>query len=135
MRVRVYRNLNNKLLSIMEISSRLVLGHCQAIRLQNVEFKVNEAGRQRVIKTCRKNVHAFAEGKVLEVTGFEAFKGRRVEIIPPSSVEHTTTDSVVRYNPYKTSHFTNDQGEAVTQADQCLVSCIAPFTTISLRLG
>jgi hypothetical protein len=36
----------------------LVVGHALSLRLNNVLFQVNEAGRQRVIKEKKKNVHA-----------------------------------------------------------------------------
>lgn len=135
MRVRVYRNLNNSMLSIMEISSRLVMGHCQSIHLDNVQFKVNESGRQRVIKTCRKNVHAFAEGTIAGVAGFEGFKGRSIHANATLEGKPCITDVIIRYNPYKTAFFTNEQGEAVTKAEHCTVSCSPPFTTISRQLA
>lgn len=59
-KVRVYRNLNNKKLSVMQ--NGLVIGHTDVITLSDATFIVNEAGRQRVIKENRKNVHAFVEG-------------------------------------------------------------------------
>ena len=76
MRVQVYRNLNNGLISIQDLSTGLVLGHASAVDLQEATFIVREAGRQQVIREQRKNVHAFVRGKVIDVRNFKPFKGR-----------------------------------------------------------
>jgi hypothetical protein len=63
-RVEVYRNIN-KPGPQMWYSIRqdgLVVGHTKDITLKNVYFVVREAGRQRVLKTGRKNVHAWVLG-------------------------------------------------------------------------
>jgi len=131
MRVRVYRNLNNQLLSIMAMDSRLVLGHCTSIRLANVNFRINESGRQRVILTKRKNVHAFAEGEVADVVGYECFRGRTLDEYRTQPQAAPPINEVVRYNPYNHAHFTNEQGDAVSQVAQCIISCTAPFTRVA----
>ena len=71
MRVQVYRNLNNGLISIQDLSTGLVLGHAYAIDLEEANFIVREAGRQQVIREQRKNVHAFVRGKVVDVINFQ----------------------------------------------------------------
>ena len=45
MRVQVYRNLHNSLISIQDLSTGLVLGHAYAIDLEDATFIVREAGR------------------------------------------------------------------------------------------
>lgn len=63
----------------------------------NITFKVSEAGRQRVIATGRKNVHAYAEvhGALYQKVG------------GPHGEGHRTWERVqVRYNPYEGPHFT-----------------------------
>jgi hypothetical protein len=50
---------------------------------------VSEAGRQRVLREKKKNVHAFIEGE-------------RLPFVPSSF----TYDSTVSYNPYKNPTFT-----------------------------
>lgn len=62
---RVYRNLNKKCWSVqhrpgMGLQGWRVLMHINAMLCTNVTFKVSEAGRQRVLSTGRKNVHAYA---------------------------------------------------------------------------
>jgi hypothetical protein len=61
-RVRVYRNLHRNCYTIQDRASGLVLGHSETVYLTRVRFVVNEGGRQRVLKTRQKNVHAFADG-------------------------------------------------------------------------
>ena len=61
MRVQVYRNLNNGLISIQDLSTGLVLGHASAVDMEEANFIVREAGRQQVIREQRKNVHAFED--------------------------------------------------------------------------
>lgn len=87
-RVRVYRNLRNKLLSVQAFTRGTgwrVVGHVDQIALANVAFRVSEAGRRRVLAERRKNVHAFVVGTVAATTGAPA--------IP------------VRYSPYEAGSF------------------------------
>lgn len=46
MLVEVYRNLNNRRLSIRDHHTKLVLGHCDRIELYKCELYVNQAGRE-----------------------------------------------------------------------------------------
>ncbi len=63
-KVQVYRNLNKKCWSIR--SNGLVVEHLDELVLLDILFKVSAAGRQRVIKERRKNVHAYAEGMLIK---------------------------------------------------------------------
>ncbi len=102
---KVYRNLNNGKLSIQE--NGLVVGHADNIIMLNVVFKVNQIGREKVIKEKKKNVHAFVIGEIACTEGFTSFKGR--------SLKRTNTDKLhntnryyrgnVVYNPFKFDHF------------------------------
>jgi hypothetical protein len=90
MKLRVYFNLLKKKLSVQAKNERgdwIVIRHADTIALKNVEFKVSEAGRQRVIREKRKNVHAFIVG--------EEAKWSELPI----------NHQIVRYNPYKWSSF------------------------------
>ena len=78
---KVYRNLNNGKLSIKNTEG-LVVGHCDAIMLTTVEFKVNRKGVARVQKNKRKEVIATANGNIATLKGFVSFKGRDVETLP-----------------------------------------------------
>jgi hypothetical protein len=87
----VYYNLHQKMLSV-RVNGKVV-AHAPAITLDNPTFHVSEAGRQRVLKSRRKNVHAWVRGDWNNYlhTGTS-------QIIPENSVE-------VTYNPYKYSTF------------------------------
>ena len=79
----------------------LVIGHAEALRLDNVTLKVSEAGRQRVIREQRKNVHAGITG-TLSAIGVELPEG----------------GNAVTYNPYKYRSFVMaDSGAPVHTAD------------------
>jgi len=75
---KVYRNLNNGKLSIKNTEG-LVVGHCDAIVLTSVEFKVNRKGVERIRKNKRKEVAATANGNIVSAEGFVSFKGRYFE--------------------------------------------------------
>lgn len=62
MKVEVYRNLNNGRLSIRDAKTKLVVGHADRVKLTDVTFHVSQAGRERVLRERRKNVHAVVRG-------------------------------------------------------------------------
>ena len=92
--VRVYWNLHRNLYSVQQRG--LVVGHAENIELRDVTFKVSEAGRQRVLKESRKNVHAF-------VTGY-LYEGK----------EERNYDTSIVYNPYKYDSFRLRYNDRVT---------------------
>ena len=64
--VEIYRNLHAKI-DKEEYSIRqkgLVIGHTNSLTLTNCEFKVSQAGRNRVLKDKSKNIHAYIKGNV-----------------------------------------------------------------------
>lgn len=97
-KVYVYFNLHKKTFSIKALEGErkgLVIAHRDTLTLRDVVFKVSEAGRQRVLRERKKNVHA-------GVVGY--WRG----CYEPSIAENTTA---VTYNPYKYESF-------VTKADE-----------------
>ena len=91
-KVEVYKNLHNGLFSVRQ--NGLVVAHVESIVLSYPRIKVNESGRQKVIKNKSKNVHAF-------LTGF------------PNSVNKlfTSTDKrAITYNPYRFRTFVYKNG-------------------------
>jgi len=88
--IRVYYNFRKKLFSVQaKVSGKwVVVEHTKDIYLRNAIFKVSEAGRQRVLKQKRKNVHAFIIGE-------------RFPFIPKSFVYRDE----ISYNPYKGPNF------------------------------
>lgn len=96
MLVQAYFNLHKKCWSIRDKKTRRVIKHLSEFSLFDCTFKVSEAGRQRVLREKRKNVHAFIEGRLSE--GKSQPGGRSLT-----------------YNPYKQSTFTCE-GEPVSGA-------------------
>ncbi len=63
-RVYVYRNIRKNCWSVKDVQTRKVISHVEALFLKNCSFKVSEAGRQRVLRDKRKNVHAGIVGEI-----------------------------------------------------------------------
>lgn len=69
-KVRVYKNLNlsnqrgqnTPVYSIQDADTKSVLGHSECVMLENIVFKVYQKGRDKVIETGHKNVHAYIIG-------------------------------------------------------------------------
>ena len=97
MRVFVYFNLHKKCFSIKALEGDRkgrVVAHSNTVLLESCKFKVSEAGRQRVLREKRKNVHAGVTGVWIN--------GDRVE----SHYEFLSmVGRQVTYNPYKYDSF------------------------------
>lgn len=102
-KVKVYFNLHKKLFSVQDAKTGLVIGHTPAINLNDCQFKVSEAGRQRVLREKKKNVHAFVIGHYVADT------------------EGTETEKA-NYNPYKYSSFVDSKEQPLQAAKS--VTCI-----------
>lgn len=96
MQLRVYRNLRRADWSILDPRTNRVVEHRSALVLLDVTFRVSEAVRQRVIRTQRRTVHAYACGTVTDLPIREG--GDRLH-----------------YNPFEGPHFTC-AGQVVTCA-------------------
>ena len=98
MRVFVYFNLHKKCFSIKALEGDRkgrVVAHSNTVLLESCKFKVSEAGRQRVLREKKKNVHA-------GVTGIWIDGGIRDE----KCFEFLdTVGRQVTYNPYKYDSF------------------------------
>lgn len=93
-KVFVYFNLRKKVWSIKALSGPKkgkVIAHANEVVIQDPEFRVSEAGRQRVLRQKRKNVHAGVAGGLI-------YYGRQLPI--------QTNGRAVTYNPYKAPTFT-----------------------------
>lgn len=87
--VRVYFNLHKKTWSIKDKKTNRVLGWADFVPLKQCKFIVSEAGRQRVLREKKKNVHAYVDG----IIGGEHFD--KCEVYR----------SKFTYNPYKYDSF------------------------------
>ena len=99
----IYRNLH--LENTFSIRHRgRVIDRLQGFLAHNVTFKVNEAGRQRVLTERRKNVHAFVVAESYEPLDMMSLGLNRVS-----------------YNPYRGPTFTL-HGEPIHKAKTVLFS-------------
>lgn len=92
-KVYVYYNLHKHIWSIKDVKSGLVIGYADSIVLKDVEYKVSESGRQRVLRERQKNIHAGCKGIVVDI------KVNKDDGIP------------ITYNPYKYSSFVEKESE------------------------
>ena len=60
--VRVYYNVNRACFSVQDALNKQVIAHVPRCSIRSAQFKVYETGRQRVIESGQKNVHAFVVG-------------------------------------------------------------------------
>ena len=100
-RVFIYRNLHKKCWSVKSMETKLVIAHVNSIALEDVTFKVSEAGRQRVLLEKRKNVHAGVVGYICDLPS---------ENLLPIKIQ---------YNPYKAGDFISE-GSPIKVAKQVL---------------
>lgn len=102
-RVQVYWNIHRECWSVRSVKTRRVVRHAAEILLVTAVFHVSAAGRERVRRQQRKNVHAWVEGAEVGVGPVVAIWG----------VRHP-----VRYNPYTEETFVlTETREPVYQAD------------------
>jgi hypothetical protein len=95
----VYFNLHKKLFSVKDVKTGLVVAHTDSISLEEATFKVSEAGRQRVLREQKKNVHAGVRGKYMKAN------------------LKSLCDKGVTYNPYKYDSFVEvETGERIETA-------------------
>jgi len=82
----VYFNLHKHCLSLRNEKTRKVVSHCESVWFKDAEFKVSQAGRQRVLNQKKKNVHAVVRGEVLSIDN--------------TQVMNLDGYSLIYYNPY-----------------------------------
>jgi hypothetical protein len=92
LKVFVYFNLHKKVWSVRH--KGIVIAHLTHLTLSNVEYRVSQAGRQRVLTEKKKNVHAGVYGTITSLTDIT-----------------TIATAKVTYNPYKYSSFVTAKGD------------------------
>ena len=134
MRVEIYFNLHKKVFS-MRHKGKVIAHVCNAT-LKNVTYVVQPAGRARVLREGKKNVHAFARGELIEriplfnyrgnlakynpykAATFHAFaRGELVEKLPVYDAEGSYVANVAKYNPYKAATFVDKDDEPLYKSD------------------
>lgn len=104
-RVMVYYNLHKHTFSVR--SNNRVILHADYVKLFDVEFKVRQGGREKVIKDKQKNVHSFVIGTLVDYCSY-----------PCEDMPSEPNNNIVTYNPYKYNSFVmKDTEEPIHQAD------------------
>lgn len=101
----VYYNLHKKVWSIKDRKTGIVIAHSKKVSVDNPQFKVSEAGRQRVLRDKSKNVHAGVVGKLNAHNNDFSSEGKKR----------------VSYNPYKYSHFYESDTQAPVHSAESAV--------------
>ena len=102
--VRVFRNWKHDCYSIMQHGK--LLASAKQVRLADVEFRVRESGRKRMLRNQRKNVHAFASGELLDYVHPD--ESRNLEKLIGRGVF---------YNPYEFSTFVDNETQSPVKSD------------------
>lgn len=93
MKVEVYWNLHRKQWSVRNCATGRVVAHVCSIALDKVQWVVRPAGREKVRREGKKNVHAFARGVVLDSSTY------------PHGWTRDNSWQDVTYNPYRDESF------------------------------
>ena len=115
-KVFAYRNLNRKgvVWSIKDCKTNLVVDRVEEAYFKDVELKVSEAGRQRVLKENKKNIHA-------------GVKGVRLKRRPPVSMWIR-----VSYSPYKNKNFIDSYTDPVNRAKYAMLNSDGLWVSVSI---
>jgi len=98
MRVEIYFNLHKKVFSMRH--KGIVIAHVRQATLKDVSYVVQPAGRARVLREGKKNVHAFARGELIERIPLFNYRG-----------------NIAKYNPYKAATFVDKDDEPLYNSD------------------
>ena len=118
MRYEAYYNLHKQCLSARPIGG--YVKHYQFLCMKDVKFAVQPAGRQKVLREQKKNVHAFVRGDLVTWSPHrkegEFYQPMDMEISAERFREDERYDEVT-YNPYKYDSFVRKHnGEPIHEA-------------------
>jgi hypothetical protein len=134
----VYRNLHQNCWSVKSKETGRIIAHADEVILSDVDYKVSQAGRERVLREKSKNVHAGLQGTLVN---FDPIGGK----MPTYPAATFSTDPSVKpepgapinitYNPYKYQTFVarhNEQGvksseSAILRADKQVMATNVTF--------
>lgn len=113
MKTQVYFNLHKRKLSVRQKGK--VIEHTDMVLLKNATFHVQPAGREKVLREKRKNVHAYVSGERVCVASFSSMADR------------------IAYNPYKWKTFVNAETEEPVHSRDIVRICTHYFNKQGLR--
>jgi len=124
MRVEVYFNLHRKLFSVRDCKTGRVVHHTQQIWVEDPVFVVRKAGRERVLREKKKNVHAFVRGTWMQDLLIEDAQ---------KIYDHIGVSQEVTYNPYKYDSFvTKHDAKAIDFGKLASLTCSSANNTRSI---
>jgi len=116
-KLEVYRNLHKKCFSVRRKGKVIEYVYDSGMHrrrvelyLINAQFVVQPAGRERVRREKRKNVHAFVRGTAMPFGGLQR----------KTVITHCTKK--ITYNPYTMDTFQDLDGNAVTNVKEVYIS-------------
>ena len=115
MKVEVYFNLHKKLFSVRSVVTGRVMFHTYEVCIDNPKFVVRKAGRDKVLRERKKNVHAFVRGDIRHYS----------EILSPRLD--------LNYNPYKAGHFVNKATDEPVYTASCAFMQIVDDTKPTIK--
>lgn len=116
MKVFIYFNLHKRVFSVKAMEGEnkgRVIAHREQALVNNAHFRVSQAGRARVLREKKKNVHAGVYGTWVDVVNDELV--RTTQAI-------TEGGHSVRYNPYKYDSFVDSNEQRVFEANVAALS-------------
>ncbi len=132
MKVFIYRNLNRSghiysIKSLEGISKGKVIGYAPRIVVDNADLVVSQAGRERVLKQKRKNVHAGCVGELVMVSGWITrmhLSGAIFDYCNEKTfIEKFPVGTEITYNPYLHKTFVNKVTKRVVQKANRVTFC------------
>ena len=136
MRVEVYWNLTRNCWSIRDVATGRIHAHADKVSVTNAQFVVQPAGRKRVLRERKKNVHAFVRGElaVFSIGPFARW-GTTAPHLDSLCVEGEWTGqrpsqwNAVTYNPYQDESFMRlEKGQRVEPIKR------SPFVEMGITL-
>ena len=126
MRVEVYFNLHKKLFSVRDCKTGRVVHHTYNIWIEDPVFVVRKAGRERVLREKKKNVHAFVRGTWMQDLLIEDAQ---------KIFDHCGVSKEVTYNPYKYDSFvTKHDAKAIDFGKLASLTCSSANNTRSIHV-
>ena len=126
MRVEVYFNLHKKLFSVRDCKTGRVVDRVCNIWIEDPEFIVRKAGREKVLREKKKNVHAFVRGR-----------GIQNLLVEDASkiLDHREHSQEVTYNPYKYDSFvTKHDAKPIDFGRLATLTCSSANNTRSIHV-
>lgn len=118
--VEVYYNTHRGKLSVRDAKTKKVFAHTSVIYLEDVKFVVQPAGRDRVRRENKKNVHAWVRGTVCPI--YKGYGYANLDSWLYGVIDSPMKGSSVKYNPYKYDSFVYTKNEQpINSVDGALV--------------